>query len=136
MKRRESAMARPADSSRAAALAAGELAIGLSAVIVAVTEEVPLVLVVNRAEHALARPRLEHVSAYDALPFGPLDPSGDRTLERALRGWVRSQTGFELGYAEQLYTFGDRDRFVGAQSIARNKASAQSLARGKTAAQR
>ena len=100
---------------RGAAFAAGELAIGLSAAIVAVTEEVPLVLVVNRAEHALARPRLEDVSSYDALPFGPLDPSGDRTLERALRGWVRAQTGFELGYAEQLYTFGDRDRFVGAQ---------------------
>ncbi len=118
-------MARAADSSRAAAFAAGELAIGLSAVIVAVTEEVPLVLVVNRAEHALARPRLENVSVYDALPFGPLDPSGDRTLERALRGWVRSQTGFELGYAEQLYTFGDRDRFAGAQSVARHQVAAQ-----------
>ena len=110
---------------RAAALAAGELAIGLSAVIVAVTEEVPLVLVVNRAEHALALPRLEKVSLYDALPFGPLDPSGDRTLERALRGWVRAQTGFELGYAEQLYTFGDRDRFTGAQNYARHQAGAQ-----------
>jgi hypothetical protein len=46
----------------------------------------------------------------DALPFGPLDPARDRTLELALRGWVREQAGIELGYVEQLYTFGDRHR--------------------------
>jgi hypothetical protein len=45
-----------------------------------------------------------------ALPFGPLDPQADRTLELGLRGWVRRQTGLELGYVEQLYTFGDRRR--------------------------
>ena len=28
----------------------------------------------------------------------------------ALRAWVHRQTGLELGYAEQLYTFGDRGR--------------------------
>jgi len=27
-----------------------------------------------------------------------------------LRAWVRQQTGLDLGYAEQLYTFGDRGR--------------------------
>lgn len=46
----------------------------------------------------------------DVLPWGPLDPEADRTLELTLRGWVREQTGLELGYVEQLYTFGDRDR--------------------------
>ncbi|HVS62509.1 MAG TPA: hypothetical protein VMT85_03285 [Thermoanaerobaculia bacterium] len=80
----------------------GELSVGLSAVIVAVTEEVPRILTVERSEWGRAR--------HPALPFGPLDPLGDRTLELGLRGWVREQTGLELGYVEQLYTFGDRDR--------------------------
>jgi len=45
-----------------------------------------------------------------ALPSGTLDPGGDRTLERALRRWVAEQTGIDLGYVEQLYSLGDRDR--------------------------
>ena len=32
------------------------------------------------------------------------------TLELGLRDWVREQTGLDLGYAEQLYAFGDRNR--------------------------
>jgi len=71
--------------------------IGLSAVIVAATEENPLVVVTRGAESA-------------GLPFGPFDPAGDRTLELSLRRWVSEQTGFEIGYVEQLYTFGDRGR--------------------------
>ncbi len=73
--------------------------IGLNAVIVAVTEEMPRVLVVDRPH-----------GEGPALPSGPLDPGRDRTLELALRGWVREQTGVELGYVEQLYTFGNRFR--------------------------
>jgi hypothetical protein len=46
----------------------------------------------------------------EAIPFGPFDPSSDRTLELELRRRVREQTGLELGYVEQLYTFGDRNR--------------------------
>jgi hypothetical protein len=68
----------------------------------AVTNEVPRVLTVDRSE--LGR------SDDPALPFGALDPVADRTLELALRKWVRQQSGLELGYVEQLYTFGDRDR--------------------------
>ena len=45
-----------------------------------------------------------------ALPTGPLDPTGDRTLELALRRWVKAWSGLDLGYVEQLYTFGDRFR--------------------------
>lgn len=45
-----------------------------------------------------------------ALPFGSFDPDGARTFELALRAFVRAQTGFELGYVEQLYTFGDQGR--------------------------
>jgi hypothetical protein len=46
----------------------------------------------------------------DALPFGPIDPAHDRTLELGLRKWVGEQTRFDLGYTEQLYTFGDIGR--------------------------
>jgi hypothetical protein len=76
--------------------------LGLNAVIVAVTEEVPRILTVSRSGPA--------ESSEDALPFGPLEPEKDRTLDLALRRWVREQTGLELGYVEQLYTFGDRLR--------------------------
>ncbi len=93
-----------------------QVIIGLNAVIVAVTEEVPRILTVQRADHALAeRTRRAGIAArprepFDALPFGPFDPAADRTLELGLRRWVREQTGLELGYVEQLYTFGNRNR--------------------------
>ena len=90
------------------------MVIGLNAVIVAVTDEEPRILTVRRAEHALAGEAMGAAAGsgepLDSLPFGPLDPQRDRTLERGLRGWVREQTGLELGYVEQLYTFGDRHR--------------------------
>ncbi|GLK74086.1 hypothetical protein GCM10017643_42040 [Ancylobacter dichloromethanicus] len=73
------------------------LAIGLSAVIVAVTGDDPKVLT------------LRHGDGRDSLPSGPLE-RGHRTLEVGLRSWVERQTLQELGYVEQLYTFGDRDR--------------------------
>ncbi len=79
-----------------------QVAIGLNAVIVAVTEEVPRILTVR-----LTRPG---GAVEDALPFGPLEPGTDPTLDRGLRRWVHDQTGLELGYVEQLYTFGDRNR--------------------------
>jgi hypothetical protein len=75
-----------------------QVVIGLSAVVVSVTEDQPFVLV--RADGG----------GLAELPFGPFDPSGDRTLELSLRHWVSEQTGFEIGYVEQLYTFGDRGR--------------------------
>lgn len=74
--------------------------IGLSAAIVSVAEERPRVLVVH------------HKDEPDALPFGPFDPLHHRTLEGGLRSWVDEQTQLELGYAEQLYTFGDRGRHM------------------------
>jgi hypothetical protein len=90
--------------------------IGLNAVIVAVTEETPLILTVKRAEHSLAEQLNQPIAGTscneppDAIPFGPFDPASDRTLELGLRRWVRDQTGLELGYVEQLYTFGNRNR--------------------------
>jgi len=74
------------------------VAIGLSAAILSVEGEQPSVLVVA------------HDGSQDALPFGPFDPAHHRTLESGLRKWVGEQTHFELGYTEQLYTFGDKGR--------------------------
>ncbi len=73
-----------------------EVSINLCAVIVAVTSGRPRVLTIGAGP--------------PALPSGTLDPAGDRTLERALRRWVRELTGFDLGYVEQLYTLGDLGR--------------------------
>jgi hypothetical protein len=74
---------------------ATDLAVALDAVVVAVSDDEPRVLVRVPDE---------------ALPAGPFDPERDRTLETGLRRWVTEQTQLELGHVEQLYTFGDRDR--------------------------
>jgi hypothetical protein len=79
--------------------------VGLNAVIVAVTDKRPRVLTVRPTS-----PADRMAGDLHGLPFGPLDPQGDRTLELGLRRWVGEQTGINLGYVEQLYTFGDRDR--------------------------
>jgi hypothetical protein len=73
--------------------------IGLSAVVVAVEDGEAAVLTVRPPGSAL-----------EALPFGPFDPGGHRTFELAMRAFVTEQTRFDLGYVEQLYTFGDKGR--------------------------
>ena len=70
--------------------------VGLSAVVVSVPESTVGVLTVGEG------PPL--------LPFGEFDPSKYRTLELALRSEVDVLTGLQLGYVEQLYTFGNRHR--------------------------
>jgi hypothetical protein len=79
-------------------VSAASISVGLSAAIVSVEGERPCALVVT------------HDGGEDALPFGPFDPGSQRTLEQGLRKWVGEQTQFDLGYTEQLYTFGDRGR--------------------------
>ena len=74
------------------------IVIGLSAVVAAVSGGEARVLTVRPAGQAAA------------LPFGPFDPVADRTFEIALRTFVSAQTGFDPGYVEQLYTFGDKGR--------------------------
>lgn len=76
------------------------VAIGLTAAIVAVQEDEPLILTVRGGG----------ANALTALPSGPFDPVRHRTFEIGLRAWVAEQTGVPLGYVEQLYTFGDRGR--------------------------
>jgi hypothetical protein len=73
------------------------LAINLTAAIVALADDEPLILTL--ASDSLA-----------ALPSGEFDPLRHRTFEIALRAFVAAQTGAPLGYVEQLYTFGDRGR--------------------------
>jgi hypothetical protein len=82
--------------------------VGFNAVVVAVTAEVPRILTVTARD--LADTDLDPV--IEGLPFGRLDSACDRTLELGLRRSVAEQSGLELGYVEQLYTFGDllRDR--------------------------
>ncbi len=80
------------------------LAIRLSAAIVTATAGEPRVRTV----------RLGH-DPTEALPSGPLEVE-HRTLEVGLRAWVEQQTGQKLGYVEQLYTFGDRDRVEDGQA--------------------
>lgn len=73
-----------------------DVAVELSAVVVAVTGGEPRVLTVGDGE---------------ALPEGPFELA-HRTLELGLRDWVKASTGHSLGYVEQLYTFADRNRVL------------------------
>ncbi len=88
-------------------MSARRLAVSLDAVVLAVTDHTPRVLVTIDEDGALA------------LPAGPLDVQHDETLERGLRRYVREQTELELGYVEQLYTFGDRDRAPDSTAVRR-----------------
>ena len=78
---------------------AAGVAIELSAVVAAV-----------RAGEAVALTVRPEGGGEAALPSGAFDPRGDRTFELAVRRFAAEQTGFELGYVEQLYTFGDAGR--------------------------
>jgi len=75
------------------------LSLSLDAVIVAVTDDRPRVLTATRT-----------AADTPGLPSGLLDADGDATLELGLRRWIATQTGLAVGYVEQLYTFGDRER--------------------------
>ncbi|MCR9268064.1 MAG: NAD regulator, partial [Alphaproteobacteria bacterium] len=79
-------------------LAGQSLSVGLNAVILSVDSDTPRVLIVPQSGGGVA------------LPFGPFDPARHRTFEIGLRRWVAEQARFQLGYVEQLYTFGDRGR--------------------------
>ncbi len=75
----------------------GDAVIELMAVIVAVTDEVPRVLVVDDVESP-------------ALLNGEFRPADHASLEDGMRRLVESQAGLDLYYVEQLYTFGNRYR--------------------------
>src|SRR5680860_535288 len=83
----------PLESRKVLAMSSSHLNVTLDAVIVAVSAETPRLLTVG-----------------DALPSGSLDVVEDATLEKGMRRVVGEQAGIELGYVEQLYTFGDLKR--------------------------
>lgn len=78
------------------------IAVGLNAVVVAWDEKsedlAPKLLIVEKQQ------------SKKELPFGPFNPAIHRTLQEGLRNWVEDLTKLELGYVEQLYTFGNRGR--------------------------
>jgi hypothetical protein len=75
-------------------MTASPVAAELIAVLVAVSNGVPLVLTIESGA---------------SLPSGPLSPE-HRSLQAGVRAWVERQTHHPLGYVEQLYTFADKDR--------------------------
>jgi len=92
--------------------------INLIAVIVAVTNDVPRVLIVDQNLNEAVSPVPADVdpllgSSHYALPNGPFEPEHHASLESGLRRWVEAQTGLDLHYVEQLYTFGNRYRDPG-----------------------
>lgn len=64
------------------------------------------------------------------LPYGPFDPARHRTFELGLRSWVAEQTRVNLGYVEQLYTFGDKGREAPAAVIAGGEPDARVVSVG------
>lgn len=85
--------------------------INLTAVIMAVEGDRPVIFALSPGKGMPA-----------SLPSGPFDPVNHRTLELGLRGFAADQAGLELGYVEQLYTFGDRGRHVPEGADARHEA--------------
>lgn len=85
------------------------IGIDLTAAVVSLVGNDPAILTVRAREE---------IPIQRALPSGPFAPLRHRTLELGLRGFVEDQTGFGLGYIEQLYTFGDRGRHATAPSSA------------------
>jgi len=92
--------------------------VGLTAAIVAVEAEEPRILVAADLRSGIRA----------GLPFGPFDPLAHRTFEIGLRSWVSAQTAITVGYAEQLYTFGDRGRHARPDDIGMHMISVGYLA--------
>ena len=78
--------------------------VSLTAVIVATSDSYAPVIRILPANQT------DTLFEQNTLPSGPFTPRFHRTLEIGLRQWVEEQTSHPLGYVEQLYTFGDRNR--------------------------
>ncbi len=97
--------------------------IGLAAAIVAIDADTPLILVSG-------------MDGQVGLPSGPFDAPEHRTFEIGLRRFVAEQTALEVGYVEQLYTFGDRGRHAQAGDTAPHVVSVGYLALTRVATAR
>jgi hypothetical protein len=85
----------PGPSPRAAARApqSGEaVAVAVTAAILAVRGGEPVVAVLSAQNH----------TREESLPGGPFCPRAHRTLEDGVGAWVRTQTGVEIGFLQQL----------------------------------
>ncbi len=82
--------------------------IGLSAAITTICDDEPEVLTVRGSLDPRTPEDVRTPSP--SLPFGPFAPRDHRTLDAGMRAWVAKQTGLDLGYVEQLYTFSDHQR--------------------------
>lgn len=83
--------------------------IDIAAAVVTLDHESPQILVARSSEPSDAQLKGSERVLW-SLPSGRFDPSRYRTLEIALRVFVTEQARCDLGYVEQLYTFGDRGR--------------------------
>jgi hypothetical protein len=90
--RSEPASSRPANDASGA-----NVALELTGAIIAIRDNEPVVLAMCGAGDAA-----------DVLPSGRFAPVSHATLDGGLRECVREKTGLELGYVEQLCTFGGR----------------------------
>lgn len=87
----------------------------LTAVIIAVTNNEPRVLLVEPESGDSADGTKKSDDSLSpshplSLPNGSFNPETDESLESGLRSLVEAQTGLDLYYVEQLYTFGNRNR--------------------------
>lgn len=57
-----------------------------------------------------SEPQVMTVQSPLSLPSGAFSPDKHRTMELGLRSWVKEQTGQQLDYVEQLYTYGNWHR--------------------------
>ena len=78
---------------------ANAVEISLNAAVISIDRDAPCFLTVR-----LRQAKQDLIG----LPAGPFVPSAHGSLEFGLRSYVLEQTGVELGYLEQLYTFGDQ----------------------------
>jgi hypothetical protein len=86
------------------------IGVALSAALITVRNQAPMVALLACASDGDAD---QEASRELRLPTGPLLPLEHDTLEHGVRSLVAAQTGIELGYTEQLYTFGEQRTVVG-----------------------
>jgi hypothetical protein len=87
------------------------VAIDLIAALLTVLDQEPMVLLLGEPGDGVAsRPSSRRAQCGPMLPAGPLTPGIHDSLEQGVRAHVSEQVGIELGYTEQLYTFGGSGR--------------------------
>lgn len=94
-----------------------QLDINLTAAICLLENQNPVVVTYCESKDAKAQ-----------LPSGNFNPQLHKTFAQGLRDWVSVQTQMDLGYVEQLYTFGDRGRHAQPEDLSPHVVSVGYLA--------